>query len=317
MLENAKQILGSVYDIKALFLQPIPAGWSSAAFKVHAPSGDYFLKVYDKNKPTAQSWIARTDAYMPVVLWLNDHTPLRQKMTAPLLTWDGSYKYEDAAYLYMVFPFIDGWTINDAKLKPDQTRELAEIVALLHAYSTEIPVPTDDLLEIFDISFCDALSVWLKNNQDSVLNKALTPHADIIARSIESLRKSVDTLRHSEMRYSLCHTDIHGWNLMQSDRLVLIDWEGLKLAPVEADLFSFTDTFFFGYAWEDFLTVYRSVHKAFEVNPIALRFYRLRRRLEDIHTFAESILFDNLTREEKNRSLFHLKQECALLHRML
>jgi thiamine kinase-like enzyme len=34
----------------------------------------------------------------------------------------------------------------------------------------------------------------------------------------------------------LCHTDAHGWNLMQNQNLMLIDWEGLKLAPVEADL---------------------------------------------------------------------------------
>ena len=61
-----------------------------------------------------------------------------------------------------------------------------------------------------------------------------------------SLRAQAEALRHAPLRYALCHTDIHGWNLMQEDRLILIDWEGLKLAPVEADLFSFTETFFFG-----------------------------------------------------------------------
>jgi thiamine kinase-like enzyme len=34
-----------------------------------------------------------------------------------------------------------------------------------------------------------------------------------------------------------CHTDIHGWNLMvKDDSLILIDWEGLKIAPAEMDI---------------------------------------------------------------------------------
>lgn len=315
-MKNAEQMLAGAYGIKALSFQPVPGGLSAAAFKVHSDNADYFLKVYDKRKPTAQSWIARTDIYMPVVLWLYDHTPLHDNMTAPILTRDGSYKYENATFLYMVFPFIDGGTINEANLKPEQTRALAQIVAQLHTYGAEIPVPTARLSETFDISFCDSLSRWLRNSHDSSLNEILTQYADITAQAINTLRKSADNLRQSDLRYALCHTDIHGWNLMQSDSLILIDWEGLRLAPVEADLFSFTDSFFFGYAWEDFLSVYRTVHKDFTVNPAAMRFYRLRRRLEDIHAFAESILSDNLTSEDIRRSLFHLKQECALLHRV-
>ena len=315
MYESMKQMLDGEYGIRELSLQEIPSGWSASAWKVHSGCGDYFLKVYDKRKPSAKSWIARIDSYMPVVLWLHGNTELRSKMTAPILAGNGSYKIEDEAYLYMVFPFIDGQTICDEKLRPEQTRTLARIVSELHSYGAEIPVPINSLKETFDVSFCMTLIDRLGNMHDpSLLNDALAPHMDALARTAASLQETAALLRNSKVRYVLCHTDIHGWNLMQAESLVLIDWEGLKLAPAEADLFSFTGTFFFEYAWEDFISVYRAARKGYRVNADAMRFYRLRRRLEDIDAFVESILFDNLAQDELNRSLYYLRRECELLN---
>ncbi len=64
------------------------------------------------------------------------------------------------------------------------------------------------------------------------------------------------------------------------------------------------------------MAVYRAAHKDYRVNEDALRFYRLRRRLEDIHAFAQSILFDPLTGEAIDQSLYYLKRECGLLQGM-
>lgn len=317
MLENRERMLRSEYGIRPLSFQAVPAGWSAAAWKVSSDRGDYFLKVFDKHKPSAESWVARVDSYMPAVLWLHGNTALRQRMTAPLLTRDGSYRWEDDACLYMVFPFIDGTTIADGQLTAEQVRQLVQIVAELHRYGAEIAAPTDGLRETFNVPFCITLKERLKDiPQSGPLKEALAPHGDAILRTVDALQRDAVLLSQSDMRYALCHTDIHGWNLMQAENLMLIDWEGLQLAPVEADLFSFTDTFFFGYAWEDFLRGYRSVHKGYRVNDAALRFYRFRRRLEDIHAFLESILLDDLSQEDMDRSMYHLKRECDALHGM-
>jgi spectinomycin phosphotransferase len=313
MFESVKQILSDEYGIRAGSLQEVPPGWSAAAWRVHSDCGDFFLKIYDKHKPSTKSWVARIDDYMPVTLWLHDNTKLGDKMIAPILTKNGSYKWEDADFLYMVFPFIEGQTIGSSRLKPKQVHEVAQIVAQLHLYGAEIPIQTDSLKESFDVSFCDSLNDWLKGKQASAAKVLLASFADTISQAVTALQSAASSLRKSEMCYALCHTDIHGWNLMQSERVILIDWEGLKLAPVEADLFSFTDTFFFDYAWEDFMSAYRSVHRDYKVHPEAMRFYRLRRRLEDIHAFAESLLFDNVTQEDEERSLHYLNEECVKL----
>ena len=317
MYNSMEQMLYNEYGIQVQALQQIPAGWAASAWKVHSECGDYFLKVYDKHKPSTRNWIARIDSYMPVVLWLHENTKLQKKMTAPILTRDRTYKKEDSSFLYMVFPFIEGSTICDEKLKPEQIREVAQIISELHFHGAEIPASTNSLIETFDVSFCTTLSNRLGNIHASAsLLEVLKPYMTLHAHATESLQSMGLLLQNSKMRYVMCHTDLHGWNLIQSKNLILIDWEGLKLAPVEADLFSFTGTFFFDYAWEDFMSIYHTTHKDYQINVEAMRFYRLRRRLEDIHEFVESILFDKLTQDDMNQSLRYLKQECELLHVM-
>ncbi len=318
MLESMKGMLLCDYAIQALSVQEVPAGWSASAWKVHTASGDYFLKVFDKTKPSTKVWLERIDTYMPVVLWLNENTKLHGRMTAPLLNKAGTYKTEDADFLYMVFPFIQGQTIGGEKLTSAQAFEIAAIVAELHRYGAEIPIPTKNLRETFDVSFCNELAAWLReaNHHPEPICGVLLQHEDVLLKAIKELQKAASVLHSTPVRFALCHTDIHGWNLMQGESLILIDWEGLKLAPVESDLFSFTKTFFFADAWGDFMTVYRTVHKDYQINEAALRFYRLRRRLEDIHAFAQSYFYDALTENKRNQVLHYLKQECGLLHGM-
>lgn len=64
------------------------------------------------------------------------------------------------------------------------------------------------------------------------------------------------------------------------------------------------------------MAIYRAAHKDYQVNIDAMQFYRLRRRLEDIHEFVESILFDDFSQDDINRPLRYLKQECELLNIM-
>lgn len=158
MYENIKQMLCNEYGIQVQSLQEIPPGWSASAWKVYSDCGSYFLKVYDKHKPSTKSWVARIDSYMPVVVWLHENTDLRTKMVAPIFSRNGAYKWEDGTFLYIVFPFIEGSAICNEKLNREQIREIAQIVSELHSYGTEIPVSTNSLKETFDVSFCMTLA---------------------------------------------------------------------------------------------------------------------------------------------------------------
>ena len=113
-------------------------------------------------------------------------------------------------------------------------------------------------------------------------------------------------LRNSNVRMALCHTDLHGWNLMQSEQqLIVIDWEGLKVAPVEADLMFLIDKPFF----QEFLNIYQKTHHNFSINHDALQFYQGKRKLEDIWEFLEQLLWDEQNEEERVGTLNYLQEE--------
>jgi thiamine kinase-like enzyme len=313
------RILEKNYMIKVSSLNKEIGGWSAYAYKVRAvDKEDYFLKVYDKHLYTSQNWIKRIENYMPVVLWLrNNSQQLQEKMPIPILTSEGSYMCENKDYVFILFKYIPGKTIGfDTKLSLPQQQELAEIISQLHSYGNDIPVSTKNLKEDFDVSFCDNLTAMFSDEEVShhkALSDSWTPFKSTIIENAAIVERLAAELRTFGLKLVFCHTDVHGGNLMQADRLIVIDFEGLKLAPAEADLFVFTEGFFFDYAYENFMSIYTQEHPGFEFNQNALTFYRLRRRLEDIHEFAKSILYDNLSIEQEQVSLNYLKNECAIL----
>ena len=146
------------------------------------------------------------------------------------------------------------------------------------------------------------------------VRQILVPHASILMTAINRLGQRAEGMRLERPACTLCHTDVHGWNLMwDGEALHLIDWEGLMFAPAEADLFAFSDGFFFDYAREEFLQTYAALRPDFALNPQAMNFYRLRRRVEDIYEFLRGILADGLGKLERQKSLAHLRRECEAL----
>jgi len=97
------------------------------------------------------------------------------------------------------------------------------------------------------------------------------------AATRETLRLR-DAIRVGYAPLMLCHGDAHGNNVIQGDRLVLADWEDLRIAPAEADLFI--------HAWhphgQTLLDAYAAARRGVRVNKELLSFYILRRRIEDI-----------------------------------
>ncbi|WP_429843724.1 hypothetical protein [Brevibacillus sp. FIR094] len=101
---------------------------------------------------------------------------------------------------------------------------------------------------------------------------------------------------------------------MQSgQQLILIDWEGLKLAPVEADLMFLVDQPFF----EEFMVIYLKTHTNYVVNRQALEFYQIRRMLEDICELLEQLLFDEQEEQDRVETIKHLEGEVSKIVRRL
>ncbi|MFF0828312.1 aminoglycoside phosphotransferase family protein [Brevibacillus sp. NPDC003359] len=310
-MDHFKTILRHHYDIDAVDVTPQQGGWSALAYKVISDQQSYFLKVYEKSRASTPKWTGLIDKYVPIIQWLSRQTRLQGKIPVPLLTRNAAYKHEEDVGIYQLFAYIEGKTIGSQVLNSVQIRQLAEIIAELHLYGEEIPIRTDAIKEDFRIPFAEQFREILNEDIHRLpddVNEIVKPFADILAARMSHLEMIAEELRGSEIKMKLCHTDLHNWNLMQSDQqLILIDWEGLKLAPVEADLMFLVDQPFF----EEFMATYLKTHTNYVVNQQALEFYQIRRRLEDICELLEQLLFDEQEEKDRVETIGHLKGELA------
>lgn len=308
-MDHFKTVLRHQYDIEAVDVTPQQGGWSALAYKVNSDQHSYFLKVYEKSRASTPKWTALIDKYVPIIQWLSRETRLQGKLPVPLLTRNAAYKHEDDMGIYQLFAYIEGKTIGSQPLNSMQVRQLAEIIAELHLYGEEIPVSTSAIREGFLIPFAEQFREMLNDDIDRLpddVNEIVKPFANILATRMNDLEMIAEELRGSEVIMKLCHTDIHNWNLMQSGQeLILIDWEGLRLAPVEADLMFLVDQPFL----EEFMATYRKTHTNYVVNRQALEFYQIRRRLEDICELLEQLLFDEQEEKDRVETIGHLKGE--------
>ena len=314
MLLKHKALLEKNYGLIINSIEQIQGGWSALAYKIISEKGDFFLKAFDKHRHTAQVWINKIDEYIPTVMTLSKNSRLREKISTPIFTVDGGYKVETDDSVFIVYPFVEGKTPGNSKLSAYEQEYLAEIIAELHSY-TESDFSQLKNKEDFDVSICENLSQEMTQEclSDVDLCNVLSEYKVWLQYGITEMKRLAASLSIANLDFVLCHTDLHGWNLLQAGTLVLLDWEGLKLAPAEADLFAFSEGFFFDYAWKNFFASYKKARPNYLVNQDALTFYRLRRRLEDILEFAKGILFDGLSENERATSMDHLTRECIAL----
>lgn len=301
-------ILEKQYSINCINITAQAGGWSALAYKASDGMDDYFLKVYEKGRASTNKLTALIDTYIPVIMWLNENIDMKGKLPVPLLTQDGNPKCEDDNGIYLLYKYIDGKTIGSSELTEKQVQQFAEIIATLHSYNDEIPVNTKDIREDFSLPFLNQLKEVLKEYASLPvdLKDLLGAYIKPLEQSINRVERLSGDLKQSDPKMVLCHTDIHNWNLMQSGQeLILIDWEGLKIAPQEADIMFLTDKPYY----EQFIKTYCKVHKDFAVNPYILQFYKIRRSLEDIWEFLEQLIYDEQNSESRRATMVYLKSE--------
>lgn len=161
--------------------------------------------------------------------------------------------------------------------------------------------------EDFEVPFIRELEKVLDYSEEHVpkeLHLFLHENQERINKWITNVKELSTKLKSASLNRVLCHTDLHHWNLMQAENLLVIDWEGLKLAPAEADMMFLTSEPYF----KKFMEIYRKYHKNYHINKDALTFYQLKRKLEDIWEFTEQLLYEELSTKDKDEIIGYLKE---------
>ncbi|SHF42189.1 phosphotransferase [Pedobacter caeni] len=297
------------YGIDAIEIKQTQGGWASLAYIVKSAEGiSLFLKVYEKKRASTPKWTMMVDVYIPIVVWLGKKI-LKDRIVEPILTSDGKSKCEDENYIYILFEYIDGLTIGENQLTNQQVHNLSEIISDFHISAEQIPYPTSVIKEDFQMDFADQLASFLETEvKDAELESILIGHFETLKLRLKQLTALVSVLKSKDLPFVLCHTDLHNWNMMQTEKqLVLLDWEGLKMAPAEADLFGLVEEPYF----EQVMVSYQKVHKGYTVDEDALNFYIIRRKIEDIWECIEQLLFDQPDDQEKREIIGNLEKELS------
>ena len=115
------------------------------------------------------------------------------------------------------------------------------------------------------------------------------------------------TFRLKETDFVICHTDPIPQNLIinKNHDVFLIDWDGVKLAPKEHDLWF--------YLWENptlFLTSYKNIYGNFTLDKEILLFYFYYRILEDLTYWVYTILYENVEDKQNKNDLREVEFYC-------
>jgi len=275
-----KENIQSAYGAEPVTITPAKCGFSTkAAYRVTCADGtEYFLKVYDNTLPTTRRYVERINTYMPALARLSVLPGLNGRVLTPVMARSGGYRINDGSETYAMFAFVRGDVPGVEGITAPQTAELAETLALLHGVETSL-YESPEFAEDISLSFLERFIGFLDGGTTGhgELAGFISPHRDILNRAIYETLRLRDGVREGYSPLVLCHGDAHGNNVIQSERLVLADWEDLHLAPAEADLFI--------HAWHRyggvFLEAYCAARGGFVINRELLLYYELRRRLED------------------------------------
>ncbi len=302
------ETVGRSYHLNVTNIIEQEGGWASKAYRIDSKEGCFFLKAYSKSRASTPKWTKSINAYAPVLLLLNE-TGIAEKIIKPIRSMDNRFQCEDSENIYLLFDYIAGETIGERQLNECQVGELSEIISFLHRFSRETVYDFSELKEDFSIPFNDMLKDYLfneNNNASQDIDERIDKYRPGLSKLVLELDVLAEKMKNSKADFVLCHTDIHNWNMMQTvNWLVLLDWEGLRYAPPEADLFCiYGDEYF-----DSFFKQYQERNGKYVIDFEMLGFYQARRKSEDIWEFIEQLLYDSESLPDRNETLLELENE--------
>ena len=303
------------YGIDLVSLDHMPVGFVGIHYQARDSDGNgYFITVYDGSR-LAKISANRLAFTLPALEFLKRSGQFMD-LTAPLPTVGGRLSAYCEGFPVILYPFVEGHLLaEEAPLSKKTWQELGQLVAKLHGSALH-PKMMDPIYEQFTFPFEIPLRQGLKKLETihpsdkmvkTALRELLLPRRELIYQLLNRLHNLADFMRLNSPPFVICHTDIHPWNVIRTvDRkLLIVDWEGICLAPAEYDLFIFT-----GCDFKFFMQAYFEAGGQRKLTAEAFSFYFHRRNLEDLTDFVVRILDESGGHDRDRRDLDGIQQDC-------
>lgn len=280
------------YGIEVANLTSLNVGADVNACIVKVQASDqknYFVKL--KRGPVPDALVAVLELLTTAGL---EHVIL------PIKTVAGKdiHRTEDVSMI--VYPFIYGHDGFAGSLRDEQWIALGRALRRVH----EINVPKEERRirrEEFSPKWRNTVSLLFRDHQTAWANDSLalefcqflTHKRAVIEQMVERSLKLSQKIRTKPRSFVLCHSDIHGGNVLLGERaFYLVDWDAPILAPKERDLMFIGGGV--GNVWNKpheerlFYQGYGHV----EIDCDLLAYYRNERIVEDIAEYGQELLLN-------------------------
>jgi spectinomycin phosphotransferase len=278
------------YEISANELTFRPSGdLNAVAYQVLTDNGaTYFLKLRKGFEEIA----------VTVPLFLKSQGI--EAVIVPCRTKAARHWVDFGDYKIILYPFVEGKDGFKIEVSDEHRQILGAELKRIH--TTKIPAELKGLIpqETYSPRWREmvrSLQLQVENNffNDSIIARLaefIKSRQAEITHLVERAEELSLELKSQPLEFVLCHTDIHGRNILIGDnnKLYIVDWDNPILAPKERDLM------FIGGGIDEIwksereeAVFYEGYGKA-EVNLSALAYYRYERIIQDIADYGEQVL---------------------------
>ena len=215
-------------------------------------------------------------------------------------------------YTIILYPFIEGKDGFERELTDTHRKTLGAALKRIHSAQ----VPQELKKHIPKEKFHPKWRESLKSFQTLIENKSsddptaaklaefMKSRRDEITRLIKRTEELAAQLQSQPLEFVLCHTDIHGGNILISDteELYIVDWDNPLLAPKERDLMFIGGGIDTIWKSEREEAIFYEGYGKTEINLSVLAYYRYERIIEDLAVIAEQLLLTDEGGADRERS---------------
>ncbi len=218
----------------------------------------------------------------------------------PIPTIHGKSSQPIDDYTLIVYPFIKGEDGFSRSLTDGQWIELGKALRLVHEVDVPLSLQKRIRQETFSPKWQDAMRAIYPHVESSLttdeiglkLQKFMKKAMPDIHRLVDRAEELGKTLQSHPPKFVLCHSDIHGGNVLIHDNsnIYIVDWDEPIMAPKERDLMFIGGGV--GNVWNhptEEVHFYQGYGKT-EIHPIALAYYRHERIVEDMAIYSQELL---------------------------
>ena len=203
-------------------------------------------------------------------------------------------------YKIILYPYIEEKNGFQMELTDHHKRQLGSALKAIH--STQLPPELKRLIpkEAFSAQWREVVKSFQEQAEIISFQES---NAARLAQFIKSKRTEIDHLieRTEELASELqskpselvlCHTDIHGANILitQDNDLYIVDWDNPLLAPKERDLMFIGGGIDNIWKTQQDIAVFYEGYGKVEIDLKVLAYYRYERIIEDLAAYGEQLL---------------------------